>query len=264
MSIKAIVILFFCLYLIDISHEFNECSADNAKNTILGTLNGKVEGDCKQVTVSYLVNVTIDVMVWFSIPYAQPPIKENRFKAPVPIGNWTNTKDGMKPPFTCWNTRLAPADEDCLYLNIWVTADTYKNRAKVLKPILVFIHGSEPVDFNNNYPFEVVAIQDIIYVTFNYRLGALGFLYMKDEPNASGNQALLDQNMALKWIYDNAERFGGDKSKITLGGQSIGAWYVGYHLFIPSSWTYFRNGIMQSGGATTISKLKTKFFKIMK
>jgi len=87
----------------------------------------------------------------------------------------------------------------------------------------------------------------IIVVTINYRLDALGFLYLENS-NASGNQGFLDQAMALQWIYDNAFSFGGDNSKITLGGESAGAWSVGYHLFYPGSWPYFRNAIMESGG----------------
>jgi carboxylesterase type B len=100
----------------------------------------------------------------------------------------------------------------------------------------------------------IAGTQDIIVITINYRLNALGFLHLKGEADASGNQGLLDQNMALKWIFENAATFGGDKDKITIGGQSAGAWSVGYHLFMPSSWSYFRNGILQSGGPTTISK----------
>jgi carboxylesterase type B len=60
----------------------------------------------------------------------------------------------------------------------------------------------------------------------------------------------LDQNLALKWIYKNAYRFGGDKTKITISGHSAGAWSVGYHLFYKKSWPYFRNAILESGGPT--------------
>ena len=104
-------------------------------------------------------------------------------------------------------------------------------------------------------PLTVVATQDIIVVTLNYRLGALGFLHLAGEADASGNQGLLDQNLALKWIFENAATFGGDKTKITISGENAGAWSVGYHLFMPISWPFFRNGIMQSGGPTGISKL---------
>ena len=79
-----------------------------------------------------------------------------------------------------------------------------------------------------------------------FRLDAFGFLYL-DDSIATGNQGFLDQNMALKWIYNNAFSFGGDNSKITVSGQSAGSWLVGFHLFYPDSWPYFRNAIMLSG-----------------
>ena len=107
----------------------------------------------------------------------------------------------------------------------------------------------------------LVGTQDIIVVTINYRLGALGFLHLTGQADAHGNQALLDQTLALKWIYDNAARFGGDKTKITISGESAGAWSVGYLLFMPKSWGYFRNAIMQSGGPTTVSKWIYLFIK---
>ncbi len=74
----------------------------------------------------------------------------------------------------------------------------------------------------------------------------------------------MDQHLALKWVYDNAELFGGDKTKITISGQSAGAWSVGYHLFYPHSWPYFRNSIMESGGPTGSSNFKLLRFSIFK
>ena len=91
-------------------------------------------------------------------------------------------------------------------------------------------------------------------ITINYRLNALGFMHLADT-DATGNQGLHDSTTALKWIYKNAINFGGDNTRITISGESAGAWSVGYHLFLKESWPYFRNGIMQSGGPTGISIL---------
>ena len=93
----------------------------------------------------------------------------------------------------------------------------------------------------------MVAMSDVIGVTINYRLGHFGFSYFEGT-DATGNQGFLDQSLALKWVYENAERFGGDRSRITIFGESGGAWAVNFHLFYPGSWPYFRNAIMQSGG----------------
>ena len=114
----------------------------------------------------------------------------------------------------------------------------------------MFIHGggltvgSSVSDWYE--PSTLVSLSEIIVVTINYRLDHLGVLYLEDT-DATGNQALLDQNLALKWIYENAHTFGGDKTKITVSGESAGGISIGFHLFYPKSWPYFRNAIMQSG-----------------
>ena len=124
-----------------------------------------------------------------------------------------------------------------------------------MKPILVFIHGGSFV-YGTSSLYDgstIVSMTDIIVVTLNYRLNALGFLHVANT-DVTGNFGILDQSLAMKWIYENAMYFGGDKSKITISGESSGAWSVGFHLFYPKSWPYFRNAILQSGGPTGVSK----------
>jgi carboxylesterase type B len=135
--------------------------------------------------------------------------------------------------------------EDCLYLNIFVRGDTFLNSYVESKPIMIWIDGVQ----NTYEPSTLVATSDVIVVSFNYRLGVFGFLSLENT-EASGNAGFLDQHMAIKWVYENAKYFGGDNTKITLFGQDAGALSVGYHLFYPESWPYFRNGIMQSGSPT--------------
>ena len=86
-------------------------------------------------------------------------------------------------------------------------------------------------------PSTLVAMSDIIVITLNYRLDHYGLLHIAD--TETGNSALLDQNLALKWIYENAHTFGGDKNRITVSGESAGAISIGFHLFYPDSWPYF-------------------------
>ena len=90
----------------------------------------------------------------------------------------------------------------------------------------------------------------LIVVTINYRLSLLGFLYL-DDIQAPGNQGLLDQNLALKWVYENIGNFGGDPTKITLLGESAGSASVSHHLLSKLSWPYFNAAIMESGSATS-------------
>jgi len=222
----------------------------------LQTLNGKVKGECWNIDIHYSETrtTTTQVLKWMSIPYAEAPINENRFKKPKPVKPWSTEIDGTIEPKYCLqisDESIENNSEDCLYLNIHVQADTYLNRNKELKPILVYIHGGSFVvgDGAGYDASNIVAMKDIIVVTINYRLNALGFLGLEDT-EATGNQALLDQTLALKWIHENAFTFGGDNSKVTINGQSAGAWSVGYLLFYNKSWGYFRNAIMQSGGPT--------------
>lgn len=223
---------------------------------VLSTLNGKIIGECYKTPVYYSdINITeTNVLSWLSVPYADPPINQNRFKPPVPVSAWSTNLDGTIQPKKCLQVETNNTSEDCLYLNIYVQASSYADRSRVLKPILVFIHGGSylsgsGIDYE---PSTLVAMSDIIVVTINYRLNALGFLHVEGS-EATGNQGLLDTTMALKWISENAEMFGGDNTKVTISGESAGAWSVGFLLYYEKSWPYFRNGIMQSGGATGIN-----------
>ncbi|CAL8128847.1 unnamed protein product [Orchesella dallaii] len=136
-------------------------------------------------------------------------------------------------------------DENCLFLNVY-TPETRPSRGN-LKPVIVFIHGgSFKLNSGNHYGPNYWMDQDVVFVTINYRLGVLGFLSTGDE-NAPGNYGLKDQVMALKWIRDNIGRFGGDKDKVTLTGQSAGSASVTYHLLSPMSKGLFHYAVAQSG-----------------
>ncbi len=142
---------------------------------------------------------------------------------------------------------LPSMSEDCLHLNIWAPLDA---KSANLKKVMIYIHGgaylrgsgSQPVYSGSN----LVKKNDVIVVTFNYRLGVLGFLSLPDSTE-SGNFGLMDQQMAIKWVYENIEQFGGDKDSITIFGNSAGSTSVGIHLANQSEITrYIKNGIIQS------------------
>lgn len=136
--------------------------------------------------------------------------------------------------------------EDCLHLNIYVPENITGNWPI---PVIAFIYGGA---------FQVFGLSDsaanhfmdknVIFVTFNYRLGILGFLSTEDDV-VSGNMGLKDQALALKWIKENIEAFGGDPNKITITGISAGGASVHYHYLSPMSAGLFRNGISLSGTA---------------
>ena len=258
---KTLLVAILCA--LQVSHllgDFSPCTSLPSESSlkILQTLNGKVRGECKIVPVSYFntSKISTDVFSWLSVPYAEAPINQNRFKRPIPVRNWTGIIHGTSMPNSCMQNAPGhgPISEDCLYLNVFARSDTFLNKNTALSPILVFIHGGSLLYGGSSQPLinlsTIVAMSGIIVVTINYRLDAFGFLRLEGT-EATGNQGLFDQNMALKWVHDNAASFGGDSSKVTINGESAGAWSVGNHLLYAGSWPYFRNAIMHSGGPTT-------------
>uniref|UniRef100_T1IP85 Carboxylic ester hydrolase n=1 Tax=Strigamia maritima TaxID=126957 RepID=T1IP85_STRMM len=184
------------------------------------------------------------------VPYAQPPVGENRFTPPQPPNPWQGTLLATKCGASCPqldfdNDGAYTGDEDCLFLNIYTPVLDEDN----LKPVMLFIHGGA---FNygsgsaDSYGGGRFMDYDVVLVTFNYRLSVLGFLNV-DEEFAPGNVGLLDQVKALEWVNKNIRFFGGDPNKVTLFGQSAGSASVIYHLISPLSKGLFHRAIAQSG-----------------
>lgn len=222
------------------------------------TLSGKVRGFTELVDGE-------EVHTFLGIPFATPPVGELRFKRPHPAESWAETLNAKEYSASCpqilynafpgnagedmWNpkTRL---DEDCLYLNIWTPSIEKRLNDKLTTMFWIyggcFYSGSSSLDvYSGKY---LSAKEGVIVVSVNYRLGPLGFLYLGEE-DAPGNMGLLDQNMAMKWVYDNIEMFGGDQQKITLFGESSGSASVHFHVLSGESTGYFSSVIMQSGSA---------------
>jgi len=261
-----IKIIFLSYYTVNSYPYWPTCLSSNINNEtlILTTLNGQVKGSCYNVTVNYASKPkeTKPILSFLKIPYAQPPINELRFKNPKPVNSWgSNILDGTQLPTRCIQSIGLKFDsknisEDCLNLNIFVPYQVYLN-AVVLKndsyraPIYVSIHGGGFIAGSglddNTEPSTFVAMSNVIVVNINYRIGIFGFLYLNDTQGVSGNQGIYDQTMALKWIYENANTFGGDSSRITIGGDSAGGYSTSFHLIHKPSWPYFKNVIVQSG-----------------
>jgi len=233
------------------------CLAATHDPLVVSTKSGKVRGK----TVSSATGVEVDA--WYSIPFAQPPLGDLRFRHPKPIDPWQNIKDTTGLPNTCvqifddffgdfegaqmWNANT-PMSEDCLYLSVFVPKPRPTNT-----PVLVWIYGGG--FFSGTSTLEVydyrtlAADQNIITVSINYRVANLGFLYMGTE-KSPGNAGLFDQMLALEWIHDNIHKFGGNPNNITIMGESAGATSVGMHLISPLSRNLFHQAILQSGSPT--------------
>ncbi|KAJ8725239.1 hypothetical protein PYW07_016197 [Mythimna separata] len=184
------------------------------------------------------------------IPYALPPNGTWRFKAPQPPLSWTGVRNAKKhgsvcPQFDILANKFIPGNEDCLFLNV------YSPNMTPEKPysVIVFIHGgsykygSGDVD---NYGPDFFVSKDIVFVTINYRLDALGFLSLGTE-EVPGNAGLKDQVAALKWVQRNIKYFGGDENQVTIMGQSAGSASVGLHIVSPMSQGLFHRAIAMSG-----------------
>lgn len=192
------------------------------------------------------------------IPYAQPPIGDLRWKAPVPASAWkgvyvadTYKARPMQPVDPNTGEQAQRTSEDCLYLNVMTPA----KKANEKLPVLVWIHGGGFITGSALSPNGAnLAKQGVVYVSIEYRTGSLGFLSLpeltKESPNhASGNYGLMDQILALKWIKNNIAAFGGDPDKVTICGESAGAIAVSMLCASPQAKGLFRGAISQSGGS---------------
>jgi len=154
-----------------------------------------------------------------------------------------------------------PMSEDCLTLNIWTPgADPAAAR-----PVLVWVHGGSFTTGTGSMAWydgsRLAARGDVVVITFNYRLGALGFLHLGDlggeEWAGSGNTGLLDQVAALRWVAENVADFGGDPGRVTVFGESAGAMSIATLLAMPQASGLFQRAILQSGAATFVQDRPT-------
>ncbi|XP_055857309.1 esterase FE4-like [Episyrphus balteatus] len=184
------------------------------------------------------------------IRYAQAPVGDKRFKAPVSVAAWgRNILDATKDGFQCPQPFIEHdlMSEDCLCLNV------YTRNLRGNKPVIVYIHGGSNYLGSSNSESDVgpdfLMDQDIVLVSINYRLGALGFLSTKTA-EAPGNYGFLDQVMALEWVQNHISSFGGNPQSVTIAGQSSGGTAVTLLLASPLSRGLFHKAITMSGSYT--------------
>ena len=237
-----------------------------------------------------------NVRVFKGIPFAAPPLGENRWKAPQPAAKWDGVRradafgapciagppagrggraggrgnapgaagrgapaaPGAAAPAAPAPPPQAPAPreparaEDCLYANVWTSANNANDR----RPVMVWIYGGGFTGGSGGlawYDGENLAAKGPVIVTFNYRLGSLGFfthpeLAKESGRNASGNYGMMDAIAMLQWVKRNIAAFGGDPNNVTIAGESAGAIMVGALVGSPQAKGLFNRAIAQSGG----------------
>ncbi|MFQ5382722.1 MAG: carboxylesterase/lipase family protein, partial [Dehalococcoidia bacterium] len=221
--------------------------------TIVETTCGRVEGIQRE-----------GQQVFCGIPYAAPPTGDRRWRAPEPHEPWAGLRPAKEPGFAAPQTRhpipgfaaSGPRDEGCLFLDIFTPAADAARR-----PVLFWIHGG---GFTHGAASEelydgghLARRGDVVVVGINYRLGALGYLWLGDilpDRGLVANAGQLDQIAALRWVHDNIAAFGGDPGNVTIFGESAGAAAVGTLLAMPAAAGLFHRAILQSGTGRASSR----------
>lgn len=215
---------------------------------------------------------------FLGIRYGAPPVGTLRFMPPQPPAKWTDIADATTYGHCAFQGKLdlggagttpigaaleklqkftivglAPGvteSEDCLSLNVW-TPGTDKRR----RPVMVWIHGGGFSVASGSIPFcdgvNLARKQDVVVVSVNHRLSALGYLYLAETMGSayakSGNVGMLDLVLSLEWVRDNIAAFGGDPTNVTIFGQSGGGAKVSTLLGMPSANGLFHKAIIESG-----------------
>ena len=198
---------------------------------VINTTSGLVQGYRRQVPDGPAVRT------WQGIPYAQPPVGKLRFRPPEKMQGWKDIKDTRKQPPACpqlTGNPISPLNitdmaEDCLFLNI----NSPEADSDQLHPVMIWIHpgGFSQGSSSTVDPARLSSEEEVVVVTIQYRLGALGFLYLGLEAfgetkEAFTNLGLRDQVLGIEWITQNIMAFGGDPTRVTLfGSEVLSSWY---------------------------------------
>jgi para-nitrobenzyl esterase len=200
------------------------------------------------------------VRIFRGIPFAAPPVGELRWKGPQAPPSWPDLRDARTFGARCMQpsgnvsgrvpeeVASLPISEDCLYLNVWTAAAREGER----RPVIVWIHGgSFAISTGAQFDGSAFARHGAVLVSFNYRLGAFGFLahplLSKESPRrVSGNYGLADTVAVLSWVRKNIAKFGGDPRRVTVMGQSAGGRLIQSLRVSPCAKGLFQRAIIQS------------------
>ncbi|MDP1962080.1 MAG: carboxylesterase/lipase family protein [Reyranella sp.] len=230
-------------------------------DVIVETTSGKVRGGVER-----------GVSVFKGIPYAAAPLGPLRFRPPQKMAPWTGVREATaygNMSVQSENVFRLPSDllkiftlagrqkldEDCLYLNVWSAG---MNGGK--RPVLFWCHGGAFITGSGSSPWSdganLCRTDDVVVVSFNHRLGALGYLHLEDIADGfagAGTAGVMDIVAALEWVRDNIAAFGGDPGNVTIFGESGGGAKVSVLMALPGAKGLFHKAIIQSGPAVQMA-----------
>jgi para-nitrobenzyl esterase len=241
----------------------NGCSGPDTSSPVPTGTNGPIATITVATSTGTFSSIfsptNLNVNVFYGIRYAAPPEGSLRWQPPTPPTRPSGTVLAATPGNACPQpgSTGSPQSEDCLFLNVWVPSNV---TASAKLPVYFYIHGGSLVSGAGSVwdPSAMVAQSNIIVVTINYRLGALGWLVepglIATTANTSqnvgdgGNYGLMDQQYAMQWVQKNIAAFGGDPTKVTIGGESAGGLSVTSNLTSTNTAKgLFRGAIIESG-----------------
>ena len=218
-----------------------------------------------RIDTGLITGTTVNAVTsYLGIPFAAPPVGDLRWRPPQPAAHWKGVRAadhfgascmqdevGSRLPWTKEFMTHGPVSEDCLFLNVWTTAKSPREK----QAVMVFIYGggfSEGSTVCPVYDGAALAEKGVVVVSMNYRVGPLGFLVYPEltresEHHSSGNYGILDQIAALRWVQKNIAAFGGDPNRVTIFGQSAGAISVDDLMRSPLAKGLFARAIAESG-----------------
>ncbi|XP_008552460.1 esterase E4 [Microplitis demolitor] len=236
------------------------CAAENMTYPELSISLGKIKGSMMRTRLNK------DIYAFRGLRYAESPVGKRRFEVAVPAKAWEGVFDASEEGPSCPRVGGQLIQDDCLCLNVYTRKIPKSGENCAKYPVIVYFHPGGFYGFSGqSYLFgpQYLLDEDVVLVTVNFRLGAIGFTATGDA-EFPGNLGLKDQVQALRWVQQNIAAFNGDSNCVTIVGYSAGSWSTALHMLSPMSRGLFHRVVSMSGSPTKGEKLQYQQVDIAK